>query len=219
LLSSGDKLEPDFVACCVQVFATCPEVGLIGGWATIQGKPGRLQAPLCPAFPEQWLTNAAVLPLAVRTEALQEACGLPAGRLAPAVWELANAVLSAGWVGVTLPVVWAKRQGPGLEAAALSERARQRFATLLRLEAEALTAVAPLAGEPASLALQSGSRSWTGRIRLLRRAARDPGNLFQLFWWLTRGLARSVALAPSLWLSAASAHTNEPLHVSVGSHG
>jgi hypothetical protein len=115
-------------------------------------------------------------------------------------------------------VVWAERQSIGPGVAALPERVRQRFAALLGREAEALTTLAPLAGE-ATLALQSNSRSWTGRLQLLRRAARDPGTLFLLSWWLTRRLARSIALAPSLWLATASARSTKVGQLSVGSHG
>jgi glycosyltransferase involved in cell wall biosynthesis len=216
LLSSGDALAPDFVNLCTHVFTACPEVGLIGGWATIKGRPDRLQAPPCPTFPQQWLTNAAILPLAVRAEAFQEAGGLPPGRLAPAVWELANTVLSAGWVGVTLPVVWAERQSPAPEPATLPERARQRFAALLRREAEALPPLELLAGRPV---LQPSPRSWTDGQVILRRAARNPATLFHLFWWLARRVPRSIALAPSLWLVSWSARLTKALHLPLGSHG
>ena len=224
VLGAGDELEPDFVACCAHVLTSCPEVGLVGGWVMAKGRAGRLEAHPCPAFPHQWLHNSVGLPVVVRAEALREAGGFPPGPLQMAAWEVANAVLAAGWIGVTYPAIWARHTaprpaaGPGLGGPrqSLPARSRERFAELIRVDDEA---IARLSKRPAGTVLHPGTDSWPKQLALVWDYAQHPRPLFRLFLWLARRLARSAVWAPPMWLSSVLARPTDAGHVPGGGHG
>lgn len=108
-LSENDRIKPLFVAGCESVLKACPEVGLVSCWTASEKDSQEIWIKPCPALPYQWLSNDAVPFSAVRTEALCEA-----GRFRPVLkpgydhWDLFNAVLAKGWVGVTIPEVLAE---------------------------------------------------------------------------------------------------------------
>lgn len=110
-LDAEYQLRPNFVATCESVLQQCPEVGLVSGWAYNLGTDSRIWLKSCPSFPHQWLSNEAAPFSAVRTEALLEA-----GNFRPTMhpgyedWDLFNAVMSAGWVAVTVPEILANHR-------------------------------------------------------------------------------------------------------------
>jgi hypothetical protein len=183
---------------CKRVLAHCPEVGLIAGWAPTASPGGGLQAPACPAFPYQWLNNAAALPLVMRAEALEEACGLASGRTEPAAWELVNTVLANGWVGVTVPAIGATWAMPRRTRPASPASFSARLADFRQRDAEAIALLS--SGSPIAV-LHPDTGSWAARLDRLREHARQPYPLFRLLPWLGRRLALSAIWAPLLWLS------------------
>ncbi|MBV5279758.1 MAG: glycosyltransferase [Actinobacteria bacterium] len=105
-LGAEDLVEPNFVATCEGVLQQCPEVGLVSFWTKHSDTEDSLWIKPCASFPYQWLWNE-VSPLSViRTEALREA-----GNFRPTMsqgyedWDIFNAVMAAGWLAVTVPVV------------------------------------------------------------------------------------------------------------------
>jgi GT2 family glycosyltransferase len=107
-LDADDCLRPRYAEVCGGILDRCPEVGLVSCWAHHFGAANALWARPSPAFPHQWVSNGAATFSAVRAEALREAEGFrPAMERGYEDWDLFNAVLVAGWVGVTAPEVLA----------------------------------------------------------------------------------------------------------------
>jgi glycosyltransferase involved in cell wall biosynthesis len=110
ILDEHDVLDPRHLERCGGVLAECPEVGLVSFWERGDGQD--LMRP-CPARPYQWLWNDAASASVVRTVALTRISDLPT--LEDPLydrWYVANAVLDAGWVGVTIPETLAERSHP-----------------------------------------------------------------------------------------------------------
>jgi len=104
-LDDAERLSPDFVRIGEEILRRCPEIGLLSFWF-VRRPSLRVTTGLNPAFPYQWVVNEACSFSIVRTEALLKAgtlrTGLPRGYER---WDLANAVLAAGWLAVTVPEV------------------------------------------------------------------------------------------------------------------
>jgi glycosyltransferase involved in cell wall biosynthesis len=105
-LDAETTLDQAALALFQTVLRNCPEVGLVSGW-TVHGRTDEhASMPPDPTFPYQWVLNEVASFAAVRTEALLEA-GLfrPLSHDAYQAWDLANAVMAAGWVAVTVPAI------------------------------------------------------------------------------------------------------------------
>ncbi len=166
------RLRPGFLEACHHTLRHCPEVGLVSSWQR-RSRDGVVVLP-SPALPYQWLVDDAVACSAVRDEALREAGGFRRS-LDPAYqgWDLANAVLAAGWAGVTYPAVLSEADDPE-EAVPPGQDLRMRRALLERFPALVERSAAEL------LLLQAcGVGSATGRraapARATRKRARTPG--------------------------------------------
>ena len=111
-LDSRDRLSPSCLERCESVLHHCDEVGLVSSWVRLDGRRRpTLEALPCPSFPYQWLENQASDASAVRAEAWEEAGGLrPPLSDGFEMWDLTNAVLAAGWKGVTVPEVLCERR-------------------------------------------------------------------------------------------------------------
>jgi len=101
VLDEHDLPLPTYVERCRDVLVRCPEVGLVSFW---EGPAERPWVRPCPARPYQWAWNDAAAASVVRVAALGSLESLPACE-EPLYerWFLANAVISRGWAGVTLP--------------------------------------------------------------------------------------------------------------------
>lgn len=105
-LDTDDRLRPRYAEVCGGILERYPEVGLVSCWAHHFGAADALWARPSPAFPHQWVSNGAATFSAVRAEALREAGGFrPVMERGYEDWDLFNAVLAGGWVGVTAPEV------------------------------------------------------------------------------------------------------------------
>jgi hypothetical protein len=101
----------------------------------------------CPSFPYQWLKNQASGASAVRAEAWDDAGGLRAPLSCGfEMWDLTNAVLAAGWKGVTVPEVlceWSASDSLNLAAETIGPETMrrlllERFPALVARDAERL---------------------------------------------------------------------------------
>lgn len=106
-IDSDDLLRPQFVERAAHVLRHCPEVGIVSCWVKHFESADRVWMQPCPSFPYQWTTNEVATFCAVRTEALVEVglYQLEMHQGCYADWDLFNAVLACGWVGVTIPEV------------------------------------------------------------------------------------------------------------------
>jgi hypothetical protein len=106
------RLRPGFLEACHHTLRHCPDVGLVSSWQR-RARDSRVLVLPDPALPYQWLADDAVACSAFRDEALREAGGFRRA-LDPACqgWDLANAVLAAGWAGVTYPAVLSEADDP-----------------------------------------------------------------------------------------------------------
>jgi hypothetical protein len=101
LLGARDHLDPDFLARCEPVLRDCPEVALVAPW--MLGLPGAALGP-CPSLPAQLLYEQSGGAALWRVAAVQEVGGVRAAmEPASAAWDVANALLADGWVGVRYP--------------------------------------------------------------------------------------------------------------------
>ena len=96
---AGFEVEPSALTLASNVLADHQDIGLIAGW--IAENPA-ICAAAPPAFPYQWLMNDANGVVVFRRQALE---GLALSGADETLWELANAVLAAGWRSVALPAI------------------------------------------------------------------------------------------------------------------
>lgn len=105
-LDAQDRLRPEFVSLCEQVFVRDQRIGLVSSWALDLGRGNTLWSRPCPSFPHQWLANDLVPFAAVRREALIQArrinCGIGYDRQRS---NLFDSVMASGWLAVTVPQV------------------------------------------------------------------------------------------------------------------
>jgi glycosyltransferase involved in cell wall biosynthesis len=197
-LDPRDRLAPNCLERCESVLHRCEEVGLVSSWVCLGGRRApTLEALPCPSFPYQWLENQASGASAVRAEAWEDARGLrPPLSAGYEMWDLANAVLAAGWKAVTVPEVLCERSAGGssngLAEAAGPETMRrlllERFPSLVARDAERLV-------------LMTGSQP----ARKVRDAVRILGEYFESARYESaRGAGRG-------WSSRARQRTAAPL--------
>lgn len=135
-LDADDRLRPDYLAVCEDVLRRRPEVGLVSTFTWHFGAADQIWARPCPAFPYQWLANEAATFSAVRTEAFDQAGGFREilnGCYSD--WDLFNAILAGGWVGVTVPLVlgdYRVREDSMLRSASAHAHGRMRRALMER---------------------------------------------------------------------------------------
>jgi glycosyltransferase involved in cell wall biosynthesis len=189
-IDTADRLTPEFVEACESVLRRRPEVGLVSSWMEDGGHT--LIRP-CPAFPYQLECNEAVPASLIRTEALIEA-GLHREALyAPyEAWDLANAIMAAGWVAVTLPAVLSARVAPLPSPAHLisgHDRMRRlllgRVPDIAQREAIELLLLAKtwtLESSPGFPATPGGPETLTAE-QILARSVRDQ---FRIARWVVR---------------------------------
>ncbi len=140
-LDSDDRLRPAFLERANTVFEHCPEVGVVSCWVRHFESAAHVWMQPCPTFPHQWTSNEVATFSAVRTEALQEV-GLYRLKMHQgcyADWDLFNAVLASGWVGVTIPEVlgdYRVRDDSILRRLSAHAHGRMRKAMLERFPAE-----------------------------------------------------------------------------------
>jgi hypothetical protein len=148
----GYLLDPRSLEVVEAILRHCPDVGMITGWLPAGGKA---TVPACPAFPYQWVRNEAGPLVVFRRRALLEAGGARPELHEPyATWDLVNAVMAAGWKGVTAPIFLGSREPAGDSPAAREERGdaslqrlemrrliRSRFPDLVARDAQALVAL------------------------------------------------------------------------------
>jgi hypothetical protein len=147
-LDSRNRLASSCLERCEDVLRHCGDVGLVSSWVRLDGRRGStLQALPCPSFPYQWLENQASNASAVRAEAWEDAGGFrPPLSNGFEMWDLTNAVLAAGWKGVTVPEVLcgtrARESVNGAAETAGPETMRrlllERFPALVARDAERL---------------------------------------------------------------------------------
>jgi glycosyltransferase involved in cell wall biosynthesis len=199
-LDEAESLSPHFVELGEAILRKCHAIGLVSFWYS-EG-PGRpIGIRPCPAFPYQWIANDACSFSVVRTEALLEAGrlggGLPHGYER---WDLANAVMAAGWLAVTVPEIMGTLRPEPSAASALPLNDTHRLARARLLSRFTdLTArdAADLVGLAASLVAQEKQREiarlWNRQnslypLELLRTARR-------LAWRIKRALRRAAGAA------------------------
>jgi len=147
-LDSQDRLAPTFTSECVSILQRCPDVGLLSPWTKLIGGDNCFFAYPCPAFPYQLLFNQTVPATVVRAEALLEA-GYFRDMLEEGyeMWDLVNAIMEAGWAGITVPALLSERVvpiGPALFSSTVDDHHRMRkeviarFPDLVAKEAQAL---------------------------------------------------------------------------------
>ena len=105
VVDRGFDVDPAALTLAWNVLQCHPEVGVIAGW--IAGTPG-MCAPAPPAFPWQWFINDVNGVAVFRRQALEN---IGAEVNDENMWELANAVLAAGWRSVTLPAFIGRTAG------------------------------------------------------------------------------------------------------------
>lgn len=201
-IDAGVRLAPTFVAVSEDVLRSYPEVGLVSGWFWRGTERKDLMAPPPPAFPHQWLRNEVATFAVVRGEALSGAGGFRPGLDAGwEHWDLANAVMAAGWEAVTVPGVFGvltrevSFPRPDCHTPSAMHRCLlERFSDLVLHDAVPLALhVPPLdsagACRPSIAAAQPGPLSLR---TALRSAARDPA---RSGWYVLSRLARRVRQA------------------------
>jgi glycogen synthase len=215
------RLHPDYVASCERALRHAPDVGLVSFW-TAAGGGAWHHVPPCPAFPYQLLANEVAPAAVVRADAWREVgCLRSALHGGFEEWDLANAVMASGWVGVTYPGVLAEdagagtppvleRAGPGHDRMRREVLARTpdlvaRWARDLVLLLEARRpGTAPVTGRPPDRpptraavtgAVYSRTLPTVGGAVLSfgRRAIRDPRRAARRLAGRARSLARSAA--------------------------
>lgn len=105
-------LQPDFVAKCEVVLQRCSNVGIVSCWTSnMESNRGACIRP-CPSFPYQFISNDAAPFSAIRTEALSEVDDIFYHEMGGEyeIWDICNAVMSSGWVAITLPEILGKCQ-------------------------------------------------------------------------------------------------------------
>jgi hypothetical protein len=178
-VDAADRLAPDFVETGESVLRRCPDVGLVSSWME---QAGRTVIHPCPAFPYQLVRNETVPTTLVRTEALAEA-GLHRPDMYPPyeAWDLANAVMSAGWVAVTFPAILSTRIAPPPPAARLlagHDRMRrlllERLPDVVRQDAVGLLLLAETWGRDSAQDVPTlGRPDPLDPEQILRRSVRD----------------------------------------------
>jgi hypothetical protein len=132
-LAAGDRLSPDALERFLGVLSHAPDAGLITSWVRHRGALEELWIRPSPAFPYQWLEHEVAGPCVVRAAALEDA-----GRFDPELdhgyedWDVANAILARGWIGLTVPEVLGERvlerwSGPTRPGPAGHSRLRRRL--------------------------------------------------------------------------------------------
>lgn len=190
-IPAGTQLAPDALHRAAMVLRRHPRVAVVSGWLRTGEGRDRLVTRPDPTLPHQWLRND-VPPVAVyRASALRQLGGLREELAGPALfWDLANALLVAGWGAVTLPELFAtvparvlSRAEAAMRDEALRQRLMDRFPAAVARHAMELGELRALEGRHG--AIEAPTR--LARIgRTLRRGARRP--------WRTTGLlARNMA--------------------------
>jgi glycogen synthase len=172
-LDARCRLRPGFLEACQHTLRRCPEVGLVSSWQR-RSREDRVLVLPGPALPYQWLVDDAVTCSAFRDEALREAGGFRRSvDAAYQGWDLANAVLAAGWSGVTYPAVLSEADDPE-EAIPPGRDLRMRRALLERfpelVERHATELLLLQACGVGSASVRPDVAPWTTRKR-----ARAPG--------------------------------------------
>jgi hypothetical protein len=193
-LEAGSSLEPGCLAAWEATLRLCPDAGLVTSWVWDDARKTR---PLpCPAFPYQWLANEVPTGSAIRAEAVGDVGGFREGLGAGFEdWDMANAVMAAGWKAVTYPasLLDLRSREPGrLHAGTPAWRELAgRFPELVARDALELLAL--LAESRASWRARPETLTPLGFLRrplreqlgLLAQAARDPRRAARWLAWQT----------------------------------
>jgi len=135
-LEAGTELQPWAIQNIITLAGHAHEAGLFVCWSGAQLR----STP--PAFPYQWLENEADGIVCYRTQAIADARGIPDGPLHE--WELATAVMAAGWAAAPIPALLGHRpsQAGSSEVSPAQTLARRRllaaFPELLAGDVQAL---------------------------------------------------------------------------------
>jgi hypothetical protein len=193
-LPAGTWLAPEALHRAAMVLRRHARVAIVSGWMRVDDLRGRLVARPDPSLPHQWLRND-VVPIAVyRSEAVRSVGGVREELSGPALaWDLANALMVAGWGALTLPELLGTVPGTVVqrwERAARDESLRGRL--MDRFPAEVAAHAIELADlrnlEQRHGAIEAPSR--LARIgRTLRRGARQPVRATSV---LARGVAHHL---------------------------
>lgn len=213
-LEAADVLEPWALATVAEIASRTPDAGLFTSWAKDRFRP----AP--PAFPYQWLENEADGLVFYRTQAIEQAGGIPANGLD--AWELANAIMAAGWAAVPLPTMLGRRAAGTTDndvpVSQTRDRARllARFPDLVAQDAAALVSLlegraghrytaTALNRESISSAVAVLRRPLPGQAAIILRAARQPIKTAHWLLWRAKNIikrplfrARDVLLGRTL---------------------
>jgi glycosyltransferase involved in cell wall biosynthesis len=148
-LEAGDTLDRESLRIYGETLQRCPTVGAVRGWFRDK-RTNRLGAAYAapPSFPYQWLWNELDGPALYRSEALAEAGIRTEVEDGQDGWDIATAVMAAGWAAVRLPALLGSSAGSGRdfgEVALPHSRARrmliQRFPDLIGRDAPALVGI------------------------------------------------------------------------------
>lgn len=144
-LDPGDRLHPWALERLIDVLRHRPDVGIVGAWCEGPHGVAGTAPSVLPGFPYQWLWDELQGPTLYRAEAVREVGGLRAEIEDDLEeWDLATAVMAAGWAAVRLPVLIgaspASAPGPHVPLSRSRVRAHvlERFPDLLGLDAAAL---------------------------------------------------------------------------------
>jgi hypothetical protein len=117
-VEAGQRLARDHVEICQAALNHCPEVGLVSFWTQRTGRDYNVRIHPCPSFPYQHRANEVSPANAIRVEALSEVQNLQkVSNQGQEAWGISNAIMTNGWVAVTLPRVLA--YGPARKDAAV----------------------------------------------------------------------------------------------------
>jgi hypothetical protein len=200
---------PGCLAALESTLRHCPEVGLVSGWVQRTGTERQTVVAPCPAFPYQWLWNDVASCVAVRAEALHEAGPVRSGMDdAYESWDLANAVMTAGWAAVTYPAILIEERFDGkAHRRSAPDHARMRQELLSRVpdlaaqDAQRLLALqqSVIRSTPAAWPLVRGAPAWVtaelsaglrDHLVRVRAALRDPVRAARRVAWIIRRAVR-----------------------------
>lgn len=202
-LQAGAELQPWAIQSIVTLAGQAHEAGLFACWS------GERLRSAPPAFPYQWLENEADGIVCYRTRAIADAGGIPDGPLHE--WELATAIMAAGWAAAPLPALlgFNASQSTNSEVPAAQTLARRRllaaFPDLLARDVQVLvgllecrtgggTRAAALSRESVGSAASILRRPLREQMEIAIRAARQPIKTTHWALWRTKNIIKRPIL-------------------------
>jgi len=210
-LDPADHLYAVYIEAIDPLFSHCPDVGLVSSWMQAVTEEEPFIAPPCPAFPYQLLKNETVPATAIRTEALLEAGRFQAGLESGfEQWDLVTAIMASGWIAITYPELLSDRiRGHGavmVEQRRMRRDILARFPDVVARDAQDLVHLLESRVHQSEARIGHAERSnfhirrpsdvfgltLEQKIRVVRKAIRNPKVAINFMVWHTKGCLRSI---------------------------